>query len=157
MKLKYKIYAMISSIMLINSGCLSSEDTIESVDGRFSKINGSKIILDNDKGISWEDQPNNEEYNYEEANIYCQGLKLEEYSDWRLPTYTELKSIVKNDRTPTIDSIFENTLSDWYWTSSKDSNQVYYSVDFASGEYDTKHPDNIQYVRCVRSDTDTTY
>jgi len=55
-----------------------------------------------------------------EAQAYCAGLTLDG-SGWRLPTFTELQSIVDTTVTSgaTINQVaFPNTPAAWFWTSS---------------------------------------
>jgi Protein of unknown function (DUF1566) len=46
------------------------------------------------QGKMWQKNDDNIYRNWEEASTYCQGLYLGGYDDWRLPTKTELKSLV---------------------------------------------------------------
>jgi len=59
-------------------------------------------------------------YNWRNAILYCEGLEFAGYSDWRLPNYKELISILDLSKTdPSVDEKYlPNTLSDFYWTST---------------------------------------
>jgi len=50
----------------------------------------------------------------------CQNLTLGGYSDWHVPTLSDLRSIVdtSRDKAPFINPIFENTTSLQYWSST---------------------------------------
>jgi uncharacterized protein (DUF2141 family) len=54
------------------------------------------IVLDNDTGLMWQ-RGSNEEFNifHDQAVEYCDNLILGEYDDWRLPTISELRTIVR--------------------------------------------------------------
>jgi len=90
-----------------------------------------------------------------EAQAYCTGLTLDG-SGWRLPTLTELQSIVDTTVAipPTINqTAFPGTPSEWFWTSSP--LDVSFGdalvVDFGDGSsngYDTGYW--VLRVRCVR-------
>ena len=86
------------------------------------------------------------------ANTYCAGLSLGG-SGWRLPTLTELESIVDTAYRPTIDpTAFPSTPADWFWTSSPYVGSsgfgwiVYFN--YGSSAYDDTASTNR--VRCVR-------
>jgi hypothetical protein len=59
----------------------------------------------------WERAVDPTAYTREQAGLYCDGLQLGGYDDWRIPTFIELLSIVDYTRPgPTIDPVaFPNT------------------------------------------------
>ncbi len=89
------------------------------------------------------------------ARAYCTELRLEGYSDWRLPTRLELFSIVDHHRVKSaIDpALFPDTPPKPFWTGTRQPfpNQQY-AIDFGDGNitYDGDIGSPV-YVRCVRS------
>jgi len=88
------------------------------------------------------------------AATYCSNLELGEYTDWRLPTNTELFGIVKKDvgSPNNISNVFNYASASGYCSSTSvvDFENNVWIVYFGNGRvygYD-KH-DN-RYVRCVR-------
>ena len=82
--------------------------------------------------------------------------KLCSYSDWRLPTRDELKSIVNYyvDGDILIDSIFfPNTQMDTYWTSAtaKDNPSLAYEIPFFFGGSIVRDKTIATYIRLVRN------
>lgn len=53
-----------------------------------------EIVTDNSTGLSWQ-KYDQTEVNWIEANEYCENLELGAYKDWRLPTISELRSLVR--------------------------------------------------------------
>jgi hypothetical protein len=89
-----------------------------------------------------------------EAGKYCQALRLDGQSDWRLPTRTELRTILLSDvgLCPRIDAtIFTQALKSIYWTSETVSADHAYGVDFCDGMDHSVGMDGAQAVRCVRA------
>lgn len=103
-----------------------------------------------------------EKYNWDDAIKSSNGFNSATYSDWRVPTFEELKTLVYcsggmpkkwNDTsgdcsgdyfTPTIFAfVFPNTLVDGYWSSSfdyKDDNYAWVvSFIFGHGNHDPKY------------------
>jgi len=103
----------------------------------------------------WQDTKNTIEKlkNYDRAIEYCKELSLEGYDDWRLPAFTELKSIVDyNKYNPAIIDGFINVTSGNYWSSSA---AAYFSngawaVDFNNGSDNASSKGYNYLVRCVR-------
>jgi len=119
------------------------------------KRSGS-IVTDTKLGLMWQDDSaaKNTKKNWKDAKIYCQNLSLAGFSDWRLPTYNELLSIVDYDRyNPAIMPSFKNVSNNgYYWSSSvfvKNSKFAWYVCykDGLTYRHD-KHADNS--VRCIR-------
>ena len=64
-------------------------------------------------------------------------------ASWRLPTVTELLSIVKSSETPKIDNAwFPNAVTKYYWTNSPDTfDDLANVVDFSNGLADNRFRD----------------
>lgn len=142
---------------------------------RFSRT--GEIVYDNNYNLSWQDdywaqntmKPWLTQANYDAciadpasaacedtsgdtAASYCTDLLLDGYSDWRLPSESELASIVESANYPTVDSTFINTMDSSYWTSSSDAaNNFAFMIDFSNNGWSYVDQKNYyQYVRCVR-------
>jgi len=130
-----------------------------------------EIVTDNVTGLMWQDnaeaasvtkpwvtQENYDAGNYSDtsgdtATTYCNDLTLGGYSDWRLPSYDELESIVDYGRySPAIDPVFVNTTSDGYWSATTFANYTSnaWLVHFYDGNDGWDDKSNSLYVRCVR-------
>lgn len=125
----------------VDEGCTLPQDFTYS-------NNGNGTVTQNETGLMWQKSDSNETHDVHEAIEYCENLKLAGYSDWRLPTKDELKTLVEcsngaptplqdpygepytcnstysygpYDR-PTISSIFIPTAHDYktrYWSSTR--------------------------------------
>lgn len=114
----------------------------------------TEIVKDEITRLYWKDNTNFSVKNYTEALNYCNGLNWNEYNDWRLPTIEELTMIVDSgSSTDAIFSEFTNTKSDKnYWSSTKRTDGIHYTVDFKTGETFINHDTDTIHVRCVRKD-----
>lgn len=93
--------------------------------------NGDGTITDNATGLMWVKDPsychgvfgesdNPEQMLWNYAIDECLALNYAGHNDWRLPNIKELLSIVDYGRpSPSINPVFTNTQSDFYWTSTK--------------------------------------
>ncbi|ETR71815.1 MAG: hypothetical protein OMM_02202 [Candidatus Magnetoglobus multicellularis str. Araruama] len=101
-------------------------------------------------------QATNSEMNWENAIKYCETLSLAGFSDWRLPSRRELRSIVNyNKYGPSIDTdFFPDTKSNCYWSSTSiaHNNNAAWGIHFSQGiDAVDKNPFfNNVFVRAVR-------
>ena len=88
------------------------------------------------------------------AATYCSDLTLGGYTDWRLPTSTELEGIIDYGKyTLAIDTAyFKNVSSNYYWSSTSYEEEKYraWIVDFNRGDVGRNVKRANGYVRCVR-------
>lgn len=83
--------------------------------------------------------------NWNEANLYCQNLKQEGHSDWRLPSKKELKGLY----------VASLSSSGYYWSSSMTSlngtiGNARWDINFKSGVIHKVRESEKRYVCCVR-------
>lgn len=127
-------------------------------------VNADNTVTDNRTGLMWRrcSQGKNDDatctgtsgsYTWEDAISQCEN-ETADYSDWRLPNYKELLSIVSyGAMSPAINGTFPATTSTAYWTSTSyagDGTTAWY-VDFNMGGGDPSAKTTPQYVRCVRA------
>jgi len=132
------------------------EDSDYTINPPSYTANGDSTVTDNVTGLMWQQEDDNTPRTWDEALLYCDGLALASYSDWRLPAKKELISIVDyGTNTPAIDDAiyFPGTDAARYWSSTTyaaDASYVW-SVYFDRGVIGIvlKTYDGY-YVRCVR-------
>ena len=95
--------------------------------------NGNGTVSDTATGLMWQ-QETVRGKNWQGALAYAEGLSLAGYDDWRLPTISELQTIVDyRYRAPAIDTtFFPDTLSSIYWSSTPYA----YSLDYYAWTFD---------------------
>ena len=121
--------------------------------GQASESNS--VIRDKANAIYWQDntftQKSSEDWN--DAVAYCQALKLDGYSTWRLPTFKELLSIVDFNRVdPAINPVFSYVYNNTYWTSTTFSatRSRAWTIDFRTGKTYYSYKTTNHAVRCVK-------
>ena len=125
----------------------------------FVRNNSKQTVKDKTNGLEWQDTDtsNLSLTRWIDAISYCENLTLGGYSDWRLPNYNELLSIVNYQKnTPAINSAFQNVKSKPYITSTTDAttyNDGIWYVHFDNGSTNpfgrTQQSSDIN-IRCVR-------
>ncbi|ETR71354.1 MAG: hypothetical protein OMM_02547 [Candidatus Magnetoglobus multicellularis str. Araruama] len=116
--------------------------------------NGDSTVTDLNTGLMWQ-QATNSEMNWENAIKYCENLSLADFSDWRLPSRKELRSIVNyNKYSPSIDTVFfPETMPNRYLssTSSHHFADAALGIHFSQGSNDAnKDSSDYIFVRAVR-------
>ena len=76
------------------SRCLAG-DCVEVTDAEISPCAGG--LLDSTSGLCWQDPPDEERRNWDEAVSYCETLDLGGHrpGEWHLPTIGELRSLIR--------------------------------------------------------------
>ena len=117
--------------------------------------NGDGTVTDIDTGLMWEQESATVIYTWERALHHCDTLSHAGYYDWRLPNANELHSLVDYTRyNPSINPVFPNTASNFYWSSDTPAYSYYYTwayyVDFLRGMMAITDKSGGSYVRCER-------
>jgi len=126
---------------------------LEYVSNEF-KDNGNGTITDNATGLMWQKSGTDKYIKYEEAKDYIRELNRKGfagYSDWRLPTVDELKTLLKPkgmNGDLYIDPIFDNKQI-YCWTSDQRASDGAWYVYFGYGNVSSSSGDH--YARAVRS------
>jgi hypothetical protein len=97
-------------------------------------------------------------YNWQQASELANSSALANHTDWRLPTKSELLSIVEQrcDHPSINRQVFPNTDLSSYWSAEPDAGDVW-AVSFDDGEAWTDLPGSLNSIRLVRDtplDTD---
>jgi hypothetical protein len=90
--------------------------------------NGDGTVTDNRTGLMWAKDAGKGRMAWEKARAYCEALNLAGFSDWRLPTSTEIKSLLdpsnSNPALPTghpFIGVHSNFSDGFYWSSTTDA------------------------------------
>jgi len=118
---------------------------------------GNGTVADWSSGLLWQQVGSHESLDYEKAKDYVRGLNHKEfagYNDWRLPTVSELLSLVEKSVQSHglyINPIFDTSKS-WCWSADKikSSSGRAWSVGFHNGQVDWLNHFNAVDVRVVR-------
>lgn len=120
------------------------------------KRSSSAVVVDNTNKLMWQDDVSviKVKKNHEDAILYCEDLKHAGYTNWRIPTIEEFKTIVdkKNERNY-INRAFRFNVPDGYWALKAHWRTLWFYADymhFVSGTeyFDSRH--KTKFVRCVR-------
>jgi hypothetical protein len=159
----------------------SNNNTTKNETKQFIRDDIKKIVVDKKNNLIWQDnlEAKNikkkwsmmydtcvatgassacQNVNGDTADHYCKSLNMGGYSDWRLPTIDELKSIVDDTQTtaPYIPTAFKNIATDYgYWSSTADNGSIYHammiSFMFSNGMAHSFTKGTENHVRCVRN------
>ncbi len=118
---------------------------------------GGETLSDPQTGLMWQKASASGTTTWQQALAYAEGLSLEGYDDWRLPSRNELLTLV--DFTcfdPAVDPVLAPHTESWgYWTSTTymglPYRQLAYTVDFLGGSVSAAYKTLSSHVRAVRS------
>lgn len=128
----------------------------------FSRVD-SDIVKENRSNLYWQDNDAAKTTikTLPAATSYCAGLTLSGLTEWRLPTYKELMTLVTYDREkPAIYDTFVYTAKEEYWSSTTSARSVgtsgtskSWAIDFDLGstrvDFFNGFTTSNKYVRCV--------
>ncbi len=84
-------------------------------------VKRKKVVFDTKTNLMWVRNGNlaGKKMTWREAIEYCERLNYAGYSDWRLPTIDELKTLIKKDEIPAINNKAFDCLEDlYYWSAT---------------------------------------
>jgi hypothetical protein len=129
-------------------------------DIQFVRDDAGGVVTDNLYGFMWQDSDDigDETYTWTEAVTYCDNLVYAGYSDWRLPSISEIETAIDYSE-HNLNSAFANR--SWVWTSSESVENTawvhtsygaaYYQFIEMTGLFDGLSYKTSEYpVRCVR-------
>ncbi|MDD3466046.1 MAG: DUF1566 domain-containing protein [Campylobacterales bacterium] len=116
-------------------------------------VKSGNIVTDYVTGLQWQDDSSTGGYTHSEtwdnAITYCSNLSLDGQTGWRLPTITELETILDTNNYPAFKTGFTNSNPSLYW-SITDSIYGARTVLFTNGIQNNYSKANAYSVRCVR-------
>jgi len=112
-------------------------------------------VIDNITKLEWQRMDDGTGRNWDDAWDYCADLPLDNHDDWRLPSITELQSIVDygSPSAPLINQVaFTNTINGGYWSAftRADTSSRAWPVNFNNGIIASLDKTSVFTVRCVR-------
>jgi len=98
--------------------------------------------------LEWQSDISPKKMTWQEAKDYAANLS----DGWRLPTRTELLTLVDDTKHNPACSVFPDCPSDWFWTSTPwaGSSSFAWVVHFGDGDANSNAVGNSSRVRCVR-------
>ena len=115
--------------------------------------NGDGTVTDMFTGLMWQ-QTVSSNMTWEQALAHCEGLDLGGYTDWRLPSAKELRSLADTSRCDPAISVgfFPDTAASWFWTRTTNAYKTHdaWIVNFYFGDVDGHIKTNSYNARAVR-------
>lgn len=114
-------------------------------------LNGT--VTDTISNLMWQQQDDGVVKTWEQTLVYCEGLSLGGYTDWRLPNIKELKSIADMTHyNPASDpKIITKLAAYWSSTTYVSDTASAWVAKFNTGNIYSSSKASTSYVRCVRS------
>ena len=116
-----------------------------------------EAIKDKNNQLIWQKNVQNNFLTWTQAQEFCNSLDLGGYLDWRLPTRTELESLVDKKQIPPINPLF-GSLPDkdapYFWTSTIDlsDHDEAWLLNFKNGlPFHINKEKKYGFARCVRN------
>lgn len=129
-----------------------------------NSVQDEPLVYDLNTGLEWQGKiPQGAYFSWSSVNNYCSTLDYAGHDDWRLPTFSELRTILDFDTIPLVSGkYFPGTPAESFWTSTESTilDRVY-AVNFetaAFGEFDLidsysgQEYARLSGLRCVRGD-----
>jgi len=151
------------NLIFLLSGCgdSSSNDSKNNQDDNNTSeiVVSSNIstVVDKVTNLIWTDGSDTKTVTrtFPQAQAYCNNLEVDNYSDWRIPSLSELYTIVDlKNHNPSIKNTFLYTTSSGYWSSDRypiDNNLIMGINFYDGGDGVILETDNY-YTRCVRGE-----
>ncbi len=121
----------------------------------------NSVVTSEATNLIWQDdaKAKTNSLTWKDAIDYCENLELDGKTQWRLPNFNELYSIVdRSKNNPAIKDGFTNVnTTDFYWSSTPDvynTDALYiWSINFKNGADDRQYAGVLSkhYTRCVHS------
>lgn len=143
----------------------SSQNYVRCVRGEkavfnFSKDSSGSIVSEANTGIMFQNKNSSSANKFTSADSKCKSLELNEYTDWRVPTFEELYLLLNSSTNYNlIGDMFEDTSSGYTWTSDKylAYSGSYWFVAFKTSlgrGFDNAKAQNSYYIlKCVRGNS----
>ena len=123
-----------------------------------SLLFGATSKLDDKTGLIWQDNEDvgKKEMPQKDAVKYCADLKVDGYTDWRLPTVKEYYTIVDLlTNRPALKNVFDQREGEWFWTITNfagEPEKQAWRISLSYGEVEAYRKDRGHFVRCVRGE-----
>jgi len=112
------------------------------------------IVTDTKHNVMWQDNQEVTEYleTFTTAEVYCETMVLNGYTDWRVPSIYELISIIDVNENNAINKKFKFINPNIYNTNTTflENDEDFMTVDFSSGIILKEKKMNENYIRCIR-------
>ncbi len=134
--------------------CTGQDGTVSGSGRHFNvgQANGQLYVTDSDTGLVWT-KTVKDMVTFQEAQGYCDDLNYAGFADWRLPTATELLTIVNwQGKDPAAFAEFDMPTNGnaEFWSGSPAGPGSRATVDFSSGALTMKSESGTLNARCVR-------
>ena len=147
--------ATLDRTMPLNYRCVRGISPAQPLTHRYAVSTSCNIVRDLGTRLEWE-RGRGKAAKYSLAEAHCDALPKHGRNDWRIPTYSELESIVYTNReNPAIDPLAFETEQGIYWTASLPgrfpNNRIV--VPFSDGQTTDVRNDAVNdvWARCVRT------
>ena len=114
-----------------------------------------ETVTDNVSGLIWQKQYASSK-SWAEALSYCEEASTGDKFDWRLPNRNELASLLDFTGTSDVASGLSSVPAQSFWSSTTSANtpNAAWKVDFADGSITAETKSETNYVLCVRSENE---
>lgn len=112
------------------------------------------VVLDAATGLTWQKSGSPATKTWQEALAYCQDSVVDGYTDWRMPTVMELRTLVDYTRvSPALDPVRFVNAGNGFWTGTTfaEHPELAWHVDFEAGLSAGDAKTAARCVRCVRT------